>query len=89
MNSKIKKLLCFVGLHKWEYVYDTFTDIFCYAGIMRMYKRFRICKRCSKAQEIDASVIGGNMILDEVEKKILFENIEKTGEKLVLKRRET
>jgi len=78
--------ICF---HRYKYVYEKITSTFLSGTCSYLRKRFRICQKCRKAQELKDGYICEPFTfwrnLSECERKILLENIEDVGSHYLLK----
>jgi len=72
--------------HDWEYIYRKGKSKFLGDEYITYYKKFRVCRKCGKAQELHWSTVDVFWeTLDEERKKILNKKIvEENGIRLVV-----
>jgi len=72
--------------HKWKYVYRKVKRKFMNGTCYDLYRKYRICEKCGKAQ-VYTTVLGRTFIetLDDCETRILLDNIADEGDYFVLK----
>ena len=82
-----RRILCKLGIHKWKYVKEEYSDTFLGEKIKRYYNKFRICERCKECQQCTYDLMSDYYVrLNTEEKKILFKKIKDVGDYYLLKR---
>jgi len=73
--------------HRWKYVYRVTTNMFLGENCPRLEKEFRVCTKCSKAQELCATPgLGGCWwrTLPDCETGVLLKKVVDKGDYFVL-----
>ena len=75
--------------HKWKYVYRIYRKIFLGEPYDKVYKEFRICQKCGKAQEwFEAFPCSHWETLEQARTEILKRKIIDKGDCYILKNKE-